>query len=148
MGQPVTTGRTIHATTVAIDGRGVLLRGASGSGKSDLALRLMENGAELVSDDRTVVSNRDGILIASAPPELAGLLEVRGVGILRVDHRIEAAVAMAADLVSDADVQRLPDPESETIEGVSLPRCRIAPFEASAPAKLRLALRHGVGSAL
>lgn len=75
------TMETVHATTIAIDGAGVLLRGPSASGKSDLALRLIDDGARLVADDRTVLALRDGIVEASAPPSIRGKIEVRGLGI-------------------------------------------------------------------
>ena len=107
----------------------------------------MEAGAELVADDRTVLEARDGVLVAFPPPGLAGMIEVRGVGILRVPHRSEAPVALSADLVSSEAVPRLPEPRTESIEGITVPRCTVAAFENSAPAKLRLAMRHGVGSA-
>lgn len=134
---------TVHATTIAIDGRGVLLRGRSGSGKSDLALRLIEDGAELVADDRTALVTEGDRVIAEAPAALAGLLEVRGVGIVTLPCRARVALSLLADL--DVTPDRLPEREEDTIGGIKLPRVAIAPFEASAPAKLRLALRQGVG---
>lgn len=136
--------RTVHATTVAIEGRGILLRGGAGAGKSDLALRLMAEGAELVADDRTVLTAEDGAVLASAPSELAGLLEVRGVGLLSRPYRKTAALALVADL--DAPVPRLPEAgRTEEVEGIALPVMALAPFEASAPLKLRLALAVGPG---
>lgn len=146
MGSAVTELRTIHATTVAIDGRAIVLRGPSGSGKSDLALRLIETGAELVADDRTILTARNGDLLAASPEAIAGLLEVRGVGLLSMPYRDAAPVALVADLDGARVPTRLPEPAAETLEGVSVPRVDLAPFEASAPAKLRAALRYGVGS--
>lgn len=145
MGSAVPEQRTIHATTVAIDGRAIILRGPSGSGKSDLALRLIESGAELVSDDRTILTATGGDLVAAAPGAIAGLLEVRGVGLLSLPYRDAAPVALVADLDTTGVPARLPDPAAETLEGISVPRVDLSPFEASAPAKLRAALRHGVG---
>ncbi len=75
----------VHATAVAIEGEAVLLRGPSGSGKSDLALRLIDGGAQLVADDQTLLRRAGGRVLASAPPAIAGLLEVRGVGVVRVE---------------------------------------------------------------
>jgi serine kinase of HPr protein (carbohydrate metabolism regulator) len=131
----------IHATAVAIDGRAVLLRGASGSGKSDLALRLIDAGARLVADDQSEVWRRGDEIIVRAPAAIAGLLEVCGVGIVRLDALPEAPVALIVDLVGLEALERLPERQTERILGVALPLIRVAPFEASAAAKLRLALR-------
>jgi HPr kinase/phosphorylase len=130
----------LHATTVAIGGRAILLRGPSGSGKSDLALRLIDAGAFLVADDQSQL-NRDGAtVLVRAPGPIAGLIEVRGVGILRVGALSVARLALIADLVAPEQVERLPEPCSETILGLTIPLVAVAPFEASAPVKLRLAL--------
>ena len=132
----------IHATCAAIDGLGVLLMGPSGAGKSDLALRLINDGAQLVADDRVDVSvAAGGNLVASAPAPLAGLLEVRGVGIVRLEYLAEAGIVLAAELVPRQVIERLPLPETATFCGLPLPLVRLAPFEASAPAKLRIAVR-------
>ena len=79
---PLLSAETVHASTVALDGRAVLISGPSGSGKSDLALRLLDRGFALVSDDQTVVKKQGDALLASAPPSIAGKMEVRGIGIL------------------------------------------------------------------
>lgn len=133
----------IHATCVALPEGGVLLRGESGAGKSDLALRLIDGGARLVADDRTDLVRVGDRLIARAPATIAGLIEARGVGILRLPPErlaAEVAVVLIVDLVDAAGVERLPEATREALLGVSLPRVAIAPFEASAPAKIRLAL--------
>jgi HPr kinase/phosphorylase len=130
----------VHATTVAIGGRAVLLRGASGSGKSDLALRLIDAGARLVADDQSRLCRDGDAILVRAPEAIAGLIEARGVGILRVDGIAGARLALIADLVAPERVERLPEPSSETIFGLAIPVISIAPFEASAAAKLRLAL--------
>ncbi len=132
--------RTLHATAVALAGKAVLLRGAPGSGKSDLALRLMEGGAELVADDQTCLSRRGAELWAAAPEPLKDLMEVRGIGIVRVPSLAEAPVALLVDLVPIPEVERCPEPEREVLLGIELPRMRLNAAEASAPAKLRLAL--------
>lgn len=129
----------LHGTCVALDGAGVLLRGPSGSGKSDLALRLIDGGARLISDDQTFVASREGRLIASAPPPIEGRIEARGLGILSVNFEACAPLALIVDLVSEAP-ERLPEPESLEILGVELPLIHLCPFEASAAAKLRLAV--------
>ncbi|MCB2102876.1 MAG: HPr kinase/phosphatase C-terminal domain-containing protein [Rhodobacterales bacterium] len=128
----------IHATAVDVDGVGVVLRGPSGSGKSDLALRLIDGGARLVADDRTDLTVTEGRLWAAPPPALAGGLEVRGVGLLRLDYRAVIAVGLVVDLVAPAAVERLPDAATCAYGGCDLPLLRLAPFEASAPAKIRL----------
>ena len=138
--------QTVHATAVALAGKAVLLRGAPGSGKSDLALRLMEEGAELVADDQTCLSRRGAELWAAAPATLKDLIEVRGIGIVRVPALAEAPVALLVDLVPAPDVERCPEPERETLLGIALPRLRLHAPEASAPAKLRLAMRLSNGS--
>ena len=131
----------IHASCVELGGTGVLLLGESGSGKSDLALRLIDAGARLVADDRTEL-RRDGTrLIASPPATIAGRMEVRGVGIVPVAHVAECAVGLAVDLVASDRVERLPPAQSRGWLGVDLPLLALDPFEASAPAKIRLAAR-------
>ena len=135
----------VHATAVAIGGRAVLLRGPSGSGKSDLALRLIDAGARLVSDDQTRIWRNGNVLMTRAPKPIAGLIEVRGVGIVRLEPLPMARLALIADLVAVQHVERLPEPSSETIFGLTIPRVAIAPFEASAPIKLRLALDAATG---
>lgn len=131
---------TLHATTVSIDGRAVLLCGPSGAGKSDLALRLIDRGAVLVSDDTTLVKRIDGRLVATCPATIAGKMEVRGLGIVAMPHVGEASVALVADL-SDM-VERMPlEPVHRTIAGMQVPVVRIVPHEASAPIKVELALK-------
>jgi serine kinase of HPr protein (carbohydrate metabolism regulator) len=135
----------VHATAVAIaterGSRAVLLRGPSGSGKSDLALRLIDAGARLVADDQTeLVRVGDGIIVRP-PPAIAGLIEVRGIGIVRLDPLLQAPLAMIADLVSAENIERLPRLRTERILGLDLPAIAFAAFEASAAAKLSLALR-------
>jgi serine kinase of HPr protein (carbohydrate metabolism regulator) len=135
----------VHATAVAIGGRAVLLRGKSGSGKSDLALRLIDAGARLVADDQSQLCRDGDAILVRAPRPIAGLIEVRGIGILRIDALPVARLVLIADLVAPERVERLPEPSSETILGCKVPVIAIAPFEASAPAKLRLALEAAAG---
>lgn len=131
---------TVHATSIAIDGQGVLLAGPSGSGKSDLALRLIDRGAELVSDDYTLVKRIDGRLIATAPVNIIGKIEVRGIGVVDLPYVAEAPVVLLIDL-SDL-VDRLPDvPTMRMIAGVNVPIVKLVPLEASAPIKAELALK-------
>ena len=132
-----------HGTVAARAWRAVLLRGPSGAGKSDLALRLIEAGGRLVADDQTRIERHGQALLASAPAALAGLMEVRGVGILKLSLGqllSMAPLSLVVDLVPPDRIERLPEPARETVLGVDLPVLALAPFEASAPAKLRLAL--------
>ena len=118
----------------------VLLRGPSGAGKSDLALRLIEQGARLVADDQTQLTRADGLLLARAPQTIEGKMEVRGLGIANLAPLSDVPVGLVVDLVDGRSVERLPDGETCMILDVRLPLVRLDPFEASAPAKLRLAL--------
>jgi HPr kinase/phosphorylase len=130
----------IHGTSVTIGSDGVLLRGPSGSGKSDLALRLIDQGARLVADDQTELRREGDAVAMRAPPTIAGLLEVRGLGIVRVAAAERAWLRLVVDLVADHAIERLPEPCRCELEGVHFPVLALAPFAASAPAKLRLAL--------
>ncbi|MGH6825944.1 HPr kinase/phosphorylase [Methyloceanibacter sp.] len=143
----------VHGTCVALGQHGALLRGGSGSGKSDLALRFLALGPEqdlrpqLVADDQVwVEAMRDGSLVASAPETIAGKIEVRGLGILDLPHRPNARLILVADLVSAEEVPRMPPDPAEriTLAGIALPVVRLAPFEPSAALKLKLALLSAV----
>jgi len=135
----VTAPLLVHATAIAIEGDGVLLRGPPGAGKSDLALRLIEGGAHLLADDQALLQRVGNHVIVRAPAAIAGLIEVRGVGILQVDSLEEAPLALVVDLVPSAQVERIPDNRFEIVLGLSVPLIALAPFEVSAAAKLRLA---------
>ena len=136
---PRLSAETLHASTVALDGRAVMISGPSGSGKSDLALRLLDRGFVLVSDDQTVVKKDGDRLIATAPPTIAGKLEVRGIGIVDMERIDNVPIALAVELTSE--IQRLPDDSRERlILGVHLPLISVDASEASAPSKVALAL--------
>jgi HPr kinase/phosphorylase len=130
----------VHGTTVALEGEGVLLRGPSGGGKSDLALRLIDSGARLIADDQTELARVADGLLARSPASIAGRMEVRGIGILRVPTVPSALLRLVIDLVAPDRVERLPEPQFCDYLQCSLPLLALAPFEASAPAKIRLAL--------
>jgi len=131
----------VHGTSIALGGDGILLRGPSGSGKSDLALRLIDEGAKLVADDQTELHLSGGELRMTAPATIAGLIEVRGLGILRVPTVPEARLRLVVDLMPSASIERLPEPRFCALLDQDVPLVMLAPFEASATAKLRLALR-------
>ena len=133
---------TLHATTVAIGGQAVVIEGPSGAGKSDLALRLIDRGAVLISDDRTRVAREGDRLIAHAPERLAGRIELRGLGIAVTPHAQAAPVALLVRLAPAADEQRLPERRARRIAGVSVREVTLDAFRASAPIKVEWALRH------
>lgn len=131
----------VHASCISIKNKGVLILGASGSGKSDLTLRLItEFGAELVADDRVDIKLLNGELVASSPKILRGLLEVRGIGIIKVKSKASTKLNLVIDLVSNT-LERLPEGLSYNIYGVKLPLYKLKSFESSAPAKVLAALR-------
>jgi len=131
----------VHGSCVAIDGSGVLLRGPSGRGKSDLALRLIDGGARLVADDRVDLRVSGGMLTASSPVPIAGRLEVRGIGILEVPSAASAPLYLVVDLVEREEVERLPEPRTTSFLGIDVPLIRLVALDASAAAKARLAAR-------
>lgn len=136
---PRLSAETVHASTVAREGRAVLITGPSGSGKSDLTLRLLDRGFTLVSDDQTIVRKDGNRLLASAPATIAGKLEIRGIGIVDMERVGDVPVGLLVELTSD--IQRLPDDSRERpILGVKLPLISIDAMTASAPSKVALAL--------
>ena len=130
---------TLHASTVALEGRAVLIAGISGSGKSDLALLLISREFTLVSDDQTIVQKRGNRLCVSAPATIRGRLEIRGIGIVPMPVVEDLPLALVVELTSD--VQRLPDDSRErVICGLPVPLITIDALTASAPSKVALAL--------
>ena len=115
----------------------VLFRGPSSIGKSDLALRLIDDGAMLVADDQVIVEATDSGLIATAPDSIKGLLEVRGVGLVNLPAADQAALVAIVDLVGpDTEIERMPDPSEDDVAGVILPVWQLRPMETSAMAKV------------
>lgn len=130
----------LHATCVSVDGKGVLLLGASGSGKSDVALRLIDAGATLVGDDQIQI-HKERVLLASPCERLQGMIEARGVGILKLPYAENVSVALAVQLVAREDVERLPDPQFFDCLGLQVPLLSLNAFDASTIAKIHLFLR-------
>lgn len=139
----------VHATSISLNGRGALIYGPSGSGKSDLALRCLMQGsnrlagnqAELVADDYTVLRVDKDRVFLSAPESIRDQLEVRGIGIVAVKAADEARLALVVELTEAHHIERLPDPlPRREIAGISFPVLRLAAFEASAAPKLLLML--------
>ena len=154
---PIAGPRLIHGTAIALDGRAALIRGESGSGKSDLALRciaqppsdLVCGQALLIADDQVLADVRGGKIHLTCPDSIKGLLEVRGLGIIAVPTRNEAELELLVDLVPRNEVERLPDPNARAeLMGVEIRRLAVAAFEASAPLKLLLALQGAAGAGL
>ncbi len=133
----------VHGTGIFIDGKGVLIKGVSRAGKSDLALRLMGQGAELVGDDYVEVSRMgQDRVVMQAPETIAGKIEVRNIGILNVPFRHMARIDLVVELVLDiASLERLPQQKVTRLDGAEIPCLDFYAFEASAPEKLRSALK-------
>jgi HPr kinase/phosphorylase len=139
----------LHASCAALDGEGVLILGPSGAGKSDLVLRLIGRGWQLVSDDQVELVPEGEELLASPPAPLCGMLEVRGLGLLRdLPVRAPAPLRLVIDLLPPGEQpRRLPEPARFEAFGRVLPRLALAGLEASAPDKLALALAVARGRA-
>ncbi len=132
----------IHATLVDFNGKGILLRGKSKSGKSDLALRLIaRKGAKLVADDMVILRFENGSVIGQAPENLRGLLEVRGIGITHLPYVTETRIYLLADLIDDiSKIERMPKDAQENIFGVEIKQIDLYAKENSAPEKILLKL--------
>lgn len=129
----------LHGTAVAIDGHAVLLRGASGSGKSDLALRLIDRGAKLISDDAVRIDVVGDIPLLCSVPSIAGKIEVRGVGICTFDFVDSAPLRLVVEFAND--IERIPPEDIRTSVGdFSVPLVALDPFQHSSAFKVELAL--------
>ncbi len=145
---------SIHASCVAVGSHGILMRGASGSGKSTLCLQLIDGEgyglgrktlrARLVADDQVELFPRKGKLVARPPASLAGLIEIRGVGILATTYKKSVILKLVVDLLPPTQVERLPDQfdQQTEIEGIKLPRIAIAAGNPAAAAIVRSALQY------
>jgi len=135
--------KIIHATFVVLNKKGILLQGESGSGKSDIALRMIESkGAELVADDAVEIFIHNGELWGKAPDNLKGMLEVRGIGIVKYPYVNDFAVDMAVELKNKPEeIERMPIKQHEIILGLEINKIDLYAKESSAPDKIVAALR-------
>ncbi len=142
----IVSSETLHASCVAIGEHAVLIEGRSGAGKSDLALRLIDRGAALVSDDYTVLMRSARKLLATPPATIAGKIEVRGLGIVDMPYRDRVAVSLLVELVDE--VERMPpEPQTRRIAGIDVPVVAMNGHDASGPIKVELALKRLASSA-
>jgi HPr kinase/phosphorylase len=140
----------LHGTCVSVNGEGILILGGPGAGKSDLALRLIDEPgfgisgglqhSELVSDDQVIVARHEGKLVASAPSNISGKLEIRGLGIVALATQSSVPLSLVVKLQAQSTIERLPDRSTFDILGLALPLVEIDAATASAPARLRAAL--------
>ena len=141
----------IHASCVSVNGHGALIMGPSGSGKSDLALRLIAAGGRLVSDDYVHIGNFNGELMAMTPSAIAGLIEVRGVGLVRFPYlstiKVDLVLALTDRPPGNAPEERLPEAQYQQLQGVDVPLLPFYPFEASAVDKVKAAVLYYAGRA-
>ncbi len=138
--------RNVHATAIAIAGIGILIEGRSGAGKTSLAFGLIDAArrrdlaAEFIADDQVLLTRTGGALVAEPPVQIAGMAEVFGYGIVPVTAGAKASISLLVQLRDDATIERMPEPQSETIFGVRLPRLAVpARHEAQA---VRIVMAH------
>lgn len=141
---------TLHASSVALDDAGILIEGPPGSGKSDLVLRLIDEPGygfgnhvlrgRLVSDDQTAIERRGEVLFASSPKPISGLFEIRGQGLVKVDHLPEVKLVLAVKLLPATEIERMPEETFRQIAGIALRQIGIDASQASASARIRAAL--------
>jgi len=130
----------VHGTSVSIDGDGVLFRGPPGSGKSDLALRMINFGAQLVSDDQVCLTRRNDNIFMSSPPTIRNSLEVRGIGIVNTIVQKEAPLILVLNMLPNNATNRMPVWQLCTFFDIKVPALEFAPFEISAHLKVKLAI--------
>lgn len=140
------SGATVHASAVAIDGQAVMIEGPSGSGKSDLCLRLIDRGAILIGDDRLALERQATRIMASPAPNIAGKIEVRGIGIIDMDFTAPMPIALIVELVEETPRYPLDRAACERL-GLTLPLLRINAREPSAAIKVELALAKALDDA-
>jgi HPr kinase/phosphorylase len=129
-----------YATAVTYCGFGILIRGPSGSGKSDLALRLIDDGAGLVADDQVVIKAVGQELYLSPPDSLSGLIEVRGVGVIKIEYVSDIRLCLIVELDPRNEIQRIPKIKEELIKKIPVPVINMYAFESSVLAKIKIIL--------
>jgi HPr kinase/phosphorylase len=129
-----------YATAVTYCGFGILIRGPSGSGKSDLALRLIDDGAGLVADDQVVIKSVGQELYLSPPESLSGLIEVRGVGVIKIEYFRDIRLCLIVELDPRNEIQRIPKIKEELIKKILVPVINMYAFESSVLAKIKIIL--------
>src|SRR3546814_964990 len=137
----VLSSEMLHSSTVSVNGRAVMIEGRSGSGKSDLALRLIDRGAKLVSDDYTIVRRKGKMLLASPPENIAGKIEVRGIGLVEMTHVSDLPVALVVQFFDVVDSMPT-TPALRVMAGISIPVMNIPPHASQAPIKAELHIKH------
>ena len=130
-----------HASCVEIEGKGIVIFGPSGSGKSDLAIRLIDAGGKLVSDDYVTITNEGNVLYAYPAPNIEGMIEMRGVGLIKLSYLKISTLVLALNLVTDKDIERLPEKNTFRINKAIIPLYNFNAFSVSAIAKIKLLLR-------
>ena len=131
-----------HGTAVLYRGFGILIRGPSGSGKSDLALRLIDDGADLIADDQVIIKSVGEILQLSSLDNISGLIEVRGVGVVRIKYVSGIPLGLIVDINPRKKLKRMPITKKELIGNISIPVITINAFESSAVAKIKVFLQY------
>ena len=130
----------MHSTAISLNGDGILIKGPSGSGKTDLALRLIESGGKLISDDQVVIKKKAKKLFLSSPKELDGLMQLSGIGIVKVDYVENIPLELVVKLQPFKVLDPFPINKQEVIEGFSIPALNLYSFSISATAKIKITL--------
>lgn len=130
----------MHSTAISLNGDGILIKGPSGSGKTDLALRLIESGGKLISDDQVIIKRKAKKLFLSSPEGLNGLMQLPGIGIVKVDHVQNIPLELVVKLQPYNVLEPFPINNQEFIEDFSIPSLNLYSFAISATAKIKIAL--------
>ena len=130
----------IHSTAISLNGDGILIKGPSGSGKTDLALRLIESGGKLISDDQVIIKRKAKRLFLSSPKELNGLMQLSGIGIVKADYVQNIPLELVVKLQPYKNLDPFPINKEEIIKDLSIPALSLYSFAVSATAKIKVAL--------